>query len=256
MTYSESINIHDVKSQVLQILYYLPREVEMKNYTDHGRGHSERLIQFIDNILDVCHKSNIEINDLEKSLLYAAAWLHDIGCIITRENHSNESVKLIRTYRKYFTAVNDDLLIYLEWIIKSHQKSQNIEEIEEELRFHGILIKLRFLSSIFRLSDACDIDNRRAPKVVFDIIKDELNERSKEMWLAHSNIQSIYFDHDEKKIFIHVKDVDNAKIVIDNLGEDLDSIKKVLIDNAFPCVTIEIINVSSVPIDVDGLPYA
>ena len=81
-----------------------------------------------------------------------------------------------------------------------------------------------------------------------------MNDRSKEIWLAHSNIQSIYFDYDEKKIFIHVRDVDNTKIVIDNLEEDLDSVKKVLIKNAFPCVIIEIVNVSSVPIDADGLP--
>lgn len=253
MTYLEYINLHDVESQVVQILYYIPREVEMKNFTDHGRAHSERLIEIIDDILEVCLKSDIEINELERSLLYASAWLHDIGCLIARKDHSIESVKLLRKYRRYFTAVDDELLVYLEWIVRSHQKSQNIDEVPKEIRYHRILIKLRFLSAIFRLADACDIDSKRAPKVVFDIIKDELSDYSKEMWIAHSNVVSIYFDYEEKSITLHLSNIDNTKIVIDALHEDLKSIEKILLEYGFLCISIKTIDVASVPIDADIL---
>lgn len=70
MIHFEGIDLDTVKSEVIKILYYIPRQEEMKNYTDHGRGHSERLVEIITDIINVCTKNEIELNDLEKSLLH------------------------------------------------------------------------------------------------------------------------------------------------------------------------------------------
>ncbi|MFH1774838.1 MAG: HD domain-containing protein [Methanobacteriota archaeon] len=232
-------NLYSIQSSVIEILHYIPRE--LRDYTSHGYAHSKRIIKYLDEIIKICNDSGVNITDLEAFLLYASAWLHDIGCLIKRENHAKISAKMVEELQGEYIEGISDKVPFLQWIITGHSKEQNIEEMHEIQYLHGGKIRLRFLAAIFRLADACDIDRSRAPKVVYKFIKDELDEKSKEFWEGHQNIDSVSFDKDEEVIILSLQEKKKSDIIIREFKKEFESVMKILKVNKFPCREIKVL---------------
>lgn len=78
--------------------------VSRLGYTDHGPVHAKvatwNALQVFD-ILDATFKSNVEAegvgdNDDARTVVLAAAYLHDVGMVIHRQEHSQSAVQLAR----------------------------------------------------------------------------------------------------------------------------------------------------------------
>jgi hypothetical protein len=195
----------------------------------------------LDEIIKICNDSGINITDLEAFLLYASAWLHDIGCLIKRENHAKISAKMVEGLQGRYIEGILDKIPFLQWIISGHSREQDIKEVPEIQYLHGEKIRLRFLTALFRLADACDIDRSRAPKIVYKFIKDELDEKSKEFWEGHQNIDSVSFDKDGGVIIIGLQEKRKSDVIIEGFKKELESVKEILKVNKFPCREIEIL---------------
>lgn len=240
--------------KVSKILSYVHRS-SLKDFCDHGRDHSIGIIKILNEMIEICKESEIELSQLEIKLLYVASWLHDIGCIVERKNHSIASCRILSENKQHFSL--NDLLIPLNWIIKYHSSSiykdneeilLQIKDVPETMDIMDEKIKLQLLSAIFRLADACDITKRRAPPIVFNLIKNQMDEESKKFWIGHQHILSIRFDKNLKAIKVTVRDVEESRIIVEKLAEELESVESVLASYNFPCLVVEIEEIKEVDI--------
>ena len=169
-----------------QYLRFIPREI--KNFPSHGVDHS---INIILQLNDFVEDWELRLNNQEMFLLYLGAWLHDIGCLVSRENHSQESVRIIVGNEGVCTslnAVDREVLINLRYLILSHRASYSIGNVPDT---RGA-VRLRLICSIFRLIDACEITCTKCPKNVYELIKDSFvnedgspDEEAHAFWRAH-----------------------------------------------------------------------
>ena len=147
-------------------------------YTDHGQGHSARVIEhlgvLINNFEEVFKLP--KLTEAEKYLLHMASHLHDLGMAIEkyekdeearRSKHSALSAKFVEENKDLLGLVGDlqGLKMPLKDIIRNHRKQYDIKkEIKDpnpEIGNFGT-IRLDLLAAIFRIGDALDVDYRRA----------------------------------------------------------------------------------------------
>lgn len=160
----------------------------LQHYTNHGIDHSERIIEVLGNVLE---GHSDQLNDYEKFILLASAYLHDIGMQspqhsgldkkteynlnefeIIRNNHNEASAKMIIE-----SSINkSDISLGLERcegfansvaLVSKHHRSLDLTDLEDT-SIGGKEIKLRLLAALLRLGDELDADYRR---VNIDVLK-------------------------------------------------------------------------------------
>jgi hypothetical protein len=208
---------------------------KIRNFPSHGVDHSVRIIQLINHFTE---NWKIELTENERFMLYVAAWLHDIGCIRERDPHNLLSVEiLMRDHNtcNYLDNIDSNLLRILRYIIESHSKSHcpyTLDKIPERIGS----IRVRLLSAIFRLMDACEITKYKCPVQVFSEIRDDLKKpdgtpdtQAIEFWEGHMSISYLGFAKPNIDIFIN--DPVKTASIIAGLNEEIRSIQTVFREN-------------------------
>lgn len=243
---------------------YVPRGIP--DFTDHGEGHSGRIEELLkDLIIPTCNGSDntsIHLNDYECFCMMTSCWLHDIGCIVERKNHGIRSAQIVKELLDgTFTANGiQELESCIIKIISTHTDTDEdkkkgilglsnlIKEMEvklgEEEQIEKITIKLQLIATLFRLADACDISATRAPSLIYKLIKGTFKEdKSKDIWLAHSEIIKIAIDSKKCCFIIYVDNKARAQPVIEKFKKDIEEIKHILNSLKFQYTNIEIIEI-------------
>ena len=251
--------LYIIKNMVHELLFFVPRSIP--EFTDHGVRHSERIEQIIRNLLiPICNKSvDTELNEYECFCLIASCWLHDLGCIISRENHGIRSAQIVNEHLSHLFRGIDNLEPYILKIISTHTDSDEdkkngtmslsnlIDEVEIETIGPDIIdktkIKVKLIASLFRLADACDICMDRAPSLVYKLIEEDLPEPSKKIWRAHLEITKISINSQKKAFYIIVDNASIGKPVIDKFKKDVDELKFILNSLNFYYTEVEVIEI-------------
>lgn len=203
-----------------KFLNFIPRGIP--DYPSHGKDHSQSIIRLLNNFIDTW---SIALIEKELYLLYLGAWVHDIGCVVKRENHNEISADMILK-TPFFTSILDkNIITLLQYIVKGHSSQYDLKQVPKDC----LGVKLQLLCSIFRVMDACEIDSSKCPKEVFEFIKDLMKPESKEHWIAHMNICGVTFKNPE--IVVVVDDLDKSNLLIEHLKKELDSIQDIFNDN-------------------------
>jgi hypothetical protein len=214
-----------------KFLRFISRKIPM--FPSHGVDHSTEIIKIIDSMIN---DWGLTLSCDETYLLYLAAWLHDIGCIKAREDHNQCSADIIRNSEFIQSILNDVLMQYhLECIVTAHSSSCEIDDVP--IRSHNI--RLRFVSAIFRIADACEINNTKCPPEVYNIICKSLDAESILYWEAHRAILGMIFK--PGIICYWVTDELKSAILINHLREEINSVRKTFIHNniTVPKVQVE-----------------
>jgi hypothetical protein len=182
----------------------------LAHYTNHGLDHSERIIEILNELLEGYPRI---LDDRERFVLLASAYLHDIGMQspnyaglpekdvydiddleLLRKNHNDISGKMIYESVKDEPAISlglencRDLVHFIATVSKYHRK-YDINQIND---FGGI--KLRLLACLLRLSDELDADYRR---INMDVLKHRgIPIESKFHWWAHHYVQGVRINND------------------------------------------------------------
>lgn len=211
-------------------LRFVPRKI--RNYPSHGIDHSVNIIRLIN---DFTIKWEIDLRENERFVLYAAAWLHDIGCIKDRGPHNKLSVDILlkdESICNYLNGMDNDLLFVLQNVIESHSSSYDIETLPE---IKGA-VRVRLICAIFRLVDACEITNFKCPAPVFIEIRDDLKKEDGspdmeaiEFWEGHMNIKDIGFSKPD--IDIMINDPHKTRKIVDRLMSEIESITHIFEEN-------------------------
>ncbi len=223
--------LYVIKKAITYILRYIPREIP--KFTDHGYEHSKRIIGYLNDVIDIYQESGGELNEKEIFILYASAWIHDIGNLEDRESHAEKSCEMWDTLKRqnYLFDLDNPVESGLKTVVKRHRSEEELDDIPERTHSCGDEIKVQLLATLFRIADSCDIDNRRAPEVVYDILQEELDE---EIWKGHMNIESVLVREGGKiLVIVHEEEVSGKQI--EELREEIEKVNSVLED----CENIE-----------------
>ena len=170
-----------MRFSVTPILQYIHRMIG--DFTTHGVSHSESIENRCREVLRISNaqKSKCNTTSYEEYLLLASAWLHDLGNIWGRKEHNVNSCKIIDMLGpQHIWGLDPNSIELIKWICVSHS-SNNPIKIPEKIEVKGS-VKLLYLASVFRLMDASDIDNQRAPKIVYELIKDKIDAETDQHW--------------------------------------------------------------------------
>ncbi|MFA5407644.1 MAG: hypothetical protein WC343_02615 [Bacilli bacterium] len=212
-----------------QFLRFLPRTIF--NYPSHGVDHSLNIIVLINRFIE----SNwINLSEDEVFLLYISAWVHDIGCICTRDEHNAQSAIVLLKEPKIMSILGENLFTCLLHVVISHSSTFCIQSLPEKCQD----IRLQLICSIFRLLDACEVTKTKCPKNAYELIRNSLNEEADEFWKAHMVIEDISLKN--QQIDIHVKDIIASKIITDNLVKEIKSIESIFESNGISKVNVNI----------------
>lgn len=225
LNFKYKIKCIEVFSFIQPLLSYLPREIG--DYTDHGVLHCENLLNIFINFQN--NIGQIFFSEEEKYVIILSIILHDIGCIINRCKHNEHSIMLLESDR--FITIRDlienQIFTCVKYIILSHSFIFDLQTIPKLIHPK---IRLRLICSIFRLIDSCDITKSRTKDLLFYILQKyaDLSNKAKDHWMAHKNIESIFFV--DNIILIKIYDEQLTKILINHLLEDLEKINKIFIE--------------------------
>lgn len=124
---------------------------------DHGVKHVKRVEQ-IAFILALAH--NLE--ETEMFFLRAASLLHDIGNAVNRDNHHEESQKLVEELtEKGRLPLSTEEAAIVGLLCRWHRKEY--DHNYDVVLSTGETIRVGMLASFLRISDAMDMDFRRSP---------------------------------------------------------------------------------------------
>ena len=212
----------------LPILGFLPRQIP--DYTDHGPLHANRVMyKCLDLILQAVSPAVLSPHMV--FLLCASAWVHDIGNIIDRENHRHHSARLVERLWKehYFIMLSERETTAISQVIEMHDTNDPLDQLETDyvLEPGTPEVNLQLLAALLRLADACDIDNRRAPAMIFQLVKEKLPESSKLHWIAHQNVEMCRYYLDIQMIKAKVRDIEKAKVATDIVEQRYGSVADV-----------------------------
>lgn len=183
------------------------------HYTNHGIDHSERIIEKIGKLLE--DRKDL-LNDYERFILLAAAYLHDIGMqsptyagLDLKPNYTLQELDQIRTKHNESSEkmINDSISGKLDFSLGLEQCNEFAKYIAILARYHreeditklkvtsiaNKKIRMPFLASLLRLGDELDSDFSRVNINILKLI--DIPVESKFHWWAHHYVQSIYIEN-------------------------------------------------------------
>lgn len=251
------VDILAISGQISHALAYVQRGGS--DLTDHGMKHSKKLIENLNEIISIQNSiGSVEISSFEAKLLYMSALLHDVGCIVSRKNHSVESVKILKGLCPKYISIEEPELTALGWIIKYHTRRLEVDGEWKELKLEDVPdvisisrndVNLRFMAGFFRLADACDVEAQRAPRIVFEILKETMDAQSVEYWTTHQRIVSLEFNPDKKAVVIWAKEEEDIDLLLNDLADELSTVEDILGKGGFPCLKLLVERIPEVELD-------
>lgn len=211
---------------------------EVDYYTPHGCTHSQAVEYIVDTMLSKC--TGLELTELERFLLLASIWTHDLGmfsdiakryfdalkeCYSTdkrRKKHEEISAwYLLENYMMVFlgkargtpnyieeTFLESKLRSYVDvinLIIKYHRRATKIEECPKTVYLGAEKINCRLLACFLRLGDTLNIDSTRYdPKMYAALLFGEFNRDSRLHWLKSFIISNIYLDAENRQVVVNI----------------------------------------------------
>ena len=190
------------------------------HYTNHDVNHSEIIIELLDKILE---KTPNLLNEHERFVLHASAYLHDIGMQsarhaglpeksqytledmeIIRAKHHESSEKMIlesvQPTKKISLGLEQckDYASFIAILAKSHCGKVEINSIEDG-SIGGEDIRLKLLTALLKLADELDRDYRRVN--IQDLKLWGIPVESKFYWWTHHYTQSIGIKNGRIKLY-------------------------------------------------------
>ena len=242
--YSDYCGMRNCLREILPFM-----SMNIKYYTDHGIGHSLRVIEVLDEL--IIDEVLEEMTSPELYLLLCGVWLHDIGMLINydpvtmRELKDDEIRKKHHELSKKFVMKNFSKLDIRDRnraeIIGDmcffHRGENDINMLDEEDYILNEKIRPRFIAALLRLADALDLHTSRAPdfipkNIMIMPIESQLN------WRVYNLLDYARPEPEKKRIFIAARaedaneeDMALLKWKVRDIWEEFKSVQHIILSN-------------------------
>lgn len=231
---------------------------EQHYFNDHGFDHIQRVesrLGALDKLLAY------PLNEKEAFILLVATYVHDISMFVgrrenedpedTRREHHNRSVEVVQKWKNENKLdLSENELLIITYVILAHRKQTNLEDLPETQLLGNTNIRTQLLGALLRIADACDCDQSRAPRVIFDILYQQIPENSKPYWRAHFPVTGVSFDPRRSSVIISInfgQDLKGkieksrfGKLLKNEIELELESVDHVFLYNNIPLTRVEI----------------
>ena len=168
-------------------------------YTDHGRSHSEQVVNTLNWLLEV--EMEQPLSAREMFYVLAAALLHDIGMLAAvgsvgdsdaqrqiRDSHHLRSEQYVTDNYERLELDAVDVRSVAE-LCRSHRRVDIAASVRDLPAPDGGTIRLQLLCAVLRLADELHLTADRAPKLVLEAIRPGAESRLH--WQRHLSIDGV-----------------------------------------------------------------
>ena len=245
-------------------LNYINSQGLFKFYTDHGPGHSFRILRLM---AEFCETQKLQWDPNEVYYLYLSAYCHDLGmlklhgenfddietCENVRKKHHQRVHEYLLNHWREIQLANEEEAILLGNICAAHSRKVDICDLPETVDFltdDGIIkIRARYLGAIIRLADALDMDHRRLPPEPYRENKEIPFKTDIEYW-KHEIVERVKIFPQKivvafKIKYIYPVNMNIEEVVKNNLQDEINSIRNIFDAYNIP-LTLEFNTVKSV----------
>jgi len=230
--------MEQLKSQLQSLLYYWCVSVNL--FPDHGFHHCERVLNYANKLLDelvkISHGRVYDLYEEENFLLKISAYVHDIGMLCGRENHSIHSANIIKAcLPSTLMQLNQEEREVLSEIVKRHSSKMPIHDLDpvrtiRSCFFGRTEIRPQLLAILLRLADELDISNARIDEHVYRILSDHCDKRlltgdARVYWIMHRITQGPIIQGDQQGNLIIQINIDTSGLPKDERDEIILTIK-------------------------------
>ncbi len=202
--------------------------------TEHGWGHTERVLTWASILGQIKG-----LSDAEMRILREAALFHDIGNRIDRGTHHACSAKMvlqmcgldpneipqecrgeIKTFERL--GLPEDECRAVADIVLWHRKKMGPVDMSETRIVGGEVVRTGLLKALLRVADVLDIDWRRAR--AYEVVREKLPPESVPHWEGHVAIKGEVFEYEEgepAEIKLFVSSEEKAAFQVGELKKDL-----------------------------------
>jgi exopolyphosphatase/pppGpp-phosphohydrolase len=237
-----------LRTSVMPMLEYSQRE--LRDYTVHGPAHSENVEKLLVEIISRCNRRRgaCRISQLGRYILICAAWLHDIGNIVARDAHNRTTCEIIdRLAPSHIEGLHPNYIELVKWVCLAHSRDCQIRSVPPQTAFRSETVRLRFLASVFRIADAADMDSRRAPAGVYEVLRSRLPRKSDRIWRSYQAVRDVSFLQSGSSIIVTVKDKRKASSAVKEFMTEFDEVRDILESHDFPYNEVIVVRESQAP---------
>ena len=248
-----------IKSILVSVSKCDPDFIEHINHSDE---HSDSIVQRIDIFAKY---NNLNLTPVEIYLLFAAAYLHDIGLYVSlydpdlfknfskddiRVNHPSISATFILD-KAYQKLVNLDLNLqdthatYISEICGVHNDFDKLSKLDSVINLEGYQVRLQLVAALLMIGDQLHVGRSRVN--LENLIRKALPFRKRFFWYGYSCIEEIEIEEQKiRLVFGHSKEIDEidfekqvASPLSKEIGSRFDQYNSILVSYGFSPVSIE-----------------
>lgn len=186
------------------------------SFTDHGLEHSRRVAGYARGLYSTSPVSQDgALNVVEKFVLIAAAWVHDIGMQNAHESDTRESVRRAHPQRSHDLIVaaapgydlptqDGSVRDAVATVVLAHGTdfyTSTVAEMDPAVTLRGFPIRLALLAAILLMADELDLHNGRA---IPGTIKTQLEPLTQAHWLKHQCVTDVQISVSRNEIQLNV----------------------------------------------------
>ena len=235
----------------------------LQHFTDHGLEHSEKIIVILRMLLGSKEEAEQRITEHELFILFAAAYLHDIGMqsafhdgLLSKDHFTLEDAEAIRkqhhesSYKIIMESVDPtapkrikcgleqctepNYVRYIAILSASHRKNMpgiSSDRLRDDRLETGKTIRLRFLVALLRLADELDRDYRRVSMDRLNL--QDIPTESKVYWWMHHYTKAVDITNGIIKVMFRLPEIYREKspeIAEFIFSESIEAIKNQLLE--------------------------
>lgn len=239
------------------VITKMDKDIPTDYFTPHGEGHC----QAVDTMAKaVMRNSHIILNELERFLLFASIWTHDLGMIeeisadyfdqngqkasteTAREVHDEISAwfinkdDAIRTGFLDLGVSEDALLNYIHTIniiSRYHRRKYDIHACPRTRHIKNETVNIRLLACILRLSDTLHVDSSRWDRKLYRVLQIGNFDRVSRMhWVKSYVVSAVHLDIKKQTIQLTI-DLPEQNTRQTRLNENIEQLKLIIHENVY-----------------------
>ena len=242
---------------ISQFISRKTKNIAASYFTPHDSSHCLAVEKIVKALIE---KSEIKdsLSELEKFILFASVWVHDIGMVeeiaveYLPEDYSPDKARNLHDvisawfinkdseFKKIFLdqgiteALFNTYVHTINIIIKYHRRKNDIDSCPPVRFIKGEKVRSKLLACLVRLGDTLHIDSSRFDKNIYNILQiGDFDRTGRLHWLKSYVVSAMHLDIEKATIFVTVDLPEPDENEKNELEENAERLKFIIHENIY-----------------------